>query len=144
MTNQSLGTSTCPICGTSTPHSHSEQAQADYRTRDIAPYRDDLARNDGWLSLTYARPPSKPRTFYLIRGHKIKIPKDDWYNVNYNVYQRIHEWDGFPAEVAEWDDSEQQFMLLHWSGNARMGGEEGRRPVYVYPTHFREIPKFAA
>lgn len=139
-----LATTTCPICGQETPHAHSEQVKADYHNKNIAPYRDDLLRNDGWLSLTYSRPPNKPRSFYLIRGHKIQIPEDDWHNVSYNVYQRVHEWEGFPAEVAQWDSGEQRFMLLHWSGSARVSGKEGRRPVYVAPTHYREIPGFAA
>jgi len=125
--------SACPICGQDTPHDHPED--------QVAAYHNDQIRNDGWVSVKHKLPrPVGPRGFYLIRGHRIEVPQPDYQNVNYNAYQRVTERHSYPAEVAEWEGS--KFMLLHWSGNARIDGSEGRTPVYVSPTHWREIPPF--
>jgi hypothetical protein len=132
-TTEALGTFACPICGQETPHHHPPQ--------QVAAYQDDLVRNDGWTSMAHKMPrPVGWSGFYLIRGHRLDVPQPDYNNVSYNVYQRRDERDGYPAEVAEWDGS--KFMLLHWSGNARIDGTEGRSPVFVNPTHWREIPPF--
>jgi hypothetical protein len=132
-TTEALGTFACPICGQATPHSHPPQ--------QVAAYQDDQVRNDGWISMAHKMPrPVGWSGFYLIRGHRLDVPQPDYNNVSYNAYQRRDERDGFPAEVAEWEGS--KFMLLHWSGNARIDGTEGRSPVFVNPTHWRELPPF--
>lgn len=136
------GTFACPICGQETPHHHPDD--------QVAAYQDDNLRNDGWVSVAHRSPrpdelwervPEGTRTrLFLVRGHKIEVPNPDWHNVSYNAYQRVHEATGYEAEVAEWDRGYQLFRLLHWSGNARVDGSEGRHPVFIKPTHWRFVP----
>jgi hypothetical protein len=133
-TTELRGTFACPICGQESPHHHSDE--------QVAAYRDDQVRRDGWTSAVVRLPRDRVGGFYLIRGHHIKVPKDDYSNVSYNVYQRVTEGPGYPAEVAQWDESHQSFALLHWAGNARLDGSEGRSPVFVTPTHWRDLPAF--
>lgn len=133
-TSAALGTFACPICGVDNPHHHPDE--------QVAAYRDDQVRRDGWISVLHRLPREYFPKFYLIRGHRIEVPKDDWSNVSYNAFQRRSEGPGYPAEVAEWDLARRSFLLLHWSGNARRSGEEGRSPVYVRPTHWRGTPEF--
>lgn len=128
-----IGTFNCPICGYDKPHGHESVV--------VAAYHDDQVRNDGWTSVIVSRP--KKRGLYLCRGHKLIAPKanEDFYNVGYNGYQRIHENGGYEAEVLEFSN-DGHFCLLHYSGNALPSGEEGRHPVYVEPSHWMVLPPF--
>ena len=139
-----IGTFACPICGQDTPHHHS--------ARQAAAYRDDQIRNDGWISVAHRMPRDDElwesvstgtrHRLFLVRGHKLEVPDPDHHNVSYNAYQRYREMNGYEAEVVEYDRDRQSFCLLHWSGNARPDGKEGRSPVFVTPTHWRLIPVF--
>jgi hypothetical protein len=134
-TTKVVGTFACPICGQDTLHHHSPEV--------VEAYRSDQVRRDGWISTLVRLPTNEFPRFYLARGHEVVRPEDDWHNVSYVQYQRVQAYDiKKHGEVLEWDPLQQRFLLLYWSGNARVSGEEGRRPVYVTPTHWRPLPVF--
>lgn len=130
--NEVVGTYACPICGYDKPHGHEENV--------IAAYRADQIRNDGWFSVVVNQP--KSSGLYLVRGHHLKRPKNDPFNISYLEYQRRGESRGYLAEVVHYDHILHRFYLLHFAGNAQHDGHEGRHAVYISPTQWREIPPF--
>lgn len=137
-TTELRGTFACPICGQNTPHHHpAEVAEA---------YRSDQVRRDGWISTLVRLPNDMVGKFYLCRGHKIVPPskEDDewrWQEVHGMLWQRrmAHMME---AEVLQWDQHAQSFLLAQWTGRGTISGSDSRAPVYVKPTHWRELPPF--
>ncbi|GAB3763660.1 hypothetical protein GCM10028796_17560 [Ramlibacter monticola] len=139
-TTEARGTFACPICGKDTPHHHPDNV--------VAAYRDDQARQDGWIS-TLVRLPNDPvGKFYLCRGHEVIPPNKDedeglWQEVHGMLWQRrMAAYMG--AEALQWDQDRQSFLLAQWTnmGNPDWKDSDRRAPVYVKPTHWREIPAF--
>lgn len=137
-TTVSRGTFACPICGQDTPHHHP--------THVVAAYRDDQVRRDGWISTLVRLPKEMIGKFYLCRGHKIVPPPQDenewrFREIHGMLWQRRtgHLMD---AEVLQWDEGAQSFLLAQWTGSGNLDGRDTRAPVYVTPTHWRELPAF--
>lgn len=126
------GTFACPICGQETPHGHEPHV--------VAAYNDDQRRLDGWTS-TDVKLPTR-QGFYLCRGHDLGKQAgnpDRRRHVAQAAIDRCeHEKGGFPAEVLQFRDGWRLFSTPF------VGSAMDRADIIVYPTHWRELPKFGA
>lgn len=137
-TTELRGTFACPICGQDTPHHHQPEV--------VEAYRSDQVRRDGWVSTLVRLPKDMVSKFYLCRGHRIVPPPKEeneqrWSDIHGILWQRRmgHMMD---AEVLQWDQGAQSFLLAQWIGPSTISGTDIRTPVYVKPTHWRELPPF--
>lgn len=142
------GTFACPICGYDKPHHHSD--------KQVAAYREDQARNDGWTSAQHRNP--KKSGWYLCLGveidlHQYSEPKGFW---GHHPRWSQLSWLKWVREAGarQGADSEHEvqevlyfdalgqrgWYLRNWLGNAVPSGAESRFSVGAQPKYWRDLP----
>lgn len=123
---EARGTFACPICGSETPHYHSDEV--------TEAWREDERRADGWTSVS-VRAPKSPG-FYLCSGHELEGVDV----VARAVARDRNERGGFPAEVLKFSP-----MYGFWLLQAPfIGSSMKRRLIFVSPRLWRPLPAIGA
>ena len=150
---EARGTFACPICGYDKPHHHPDN--------QVAAYREDQMRNDGWISTTHRNP--RESGWYLCLG--VDVPADQygtsrgigdnprWSQLSWFKWVRdaaVHAAGAHYVSEAElqevlfFDDrpgaAVRGWRLRNFLGDATPSGVETRRAVWAQPTFWRELP----
>lgn len=141
------GTFACPICGVAKPHHHPD--------KQVAAYRDDQIRGDGWTSYDH-KSPSKDG-WYLCVG--IEVGQDQYGSKDEHGFQARERWavlswfkwvrDAAARHQPETEVPEVAYFyseygrpvwhLRNFLGNAVPSGAESRWPVQVRPKFWRAV-----
>lgn len=145
------GTFACPICGHDKPHHHPD--------KQVAAYREDQVRNDGWISTAHRQP--NKGGWYLCLG--VEVPNDygknpddgflahqrwsviSWLNWVRNGGAICGRYTTTESEIQEvlfydHDGVFRGWRLRNLLGNAVPSGAESRFAVYAKPKYWRELP----
>ena len=142
------GTFACPICGHDQPHYHPDE--------QVAAYRADSARDDGWISTKHRQP--KKSGWYLCAGVKIdpdqcgakkdfQTPDDQWSQLSWLKWVRdigaLHLPEHEIQEVLYFDGRHggSVWRLRNFLGIAVISGAEARFPVRARPEYWRDLPE---
>ena len=148
ITDEPEGTYACPICGLDRPHYHPDE--------QVAAYREDQVRSDGWTSTAHRLP--KKRGFYLCLGVEVDpnqfgtkkdfwTPNARWSQLAWFKWVRDGGANYIPErqiqEVLYLEDNYGQpyWRLRNLLGNAVPSGVESRFAVRASPKFWRNLPE---